>query len=61
LMAFRSALERGGSSVSREDITDWELPPPNMKLVKDGQPSDIAFSNTYSEKELEEKYNEMVT
>lgn len=53
LMAFRSGLEREGSPVSRQDIADWELPPPNVKLVKDSQPSDIAFSNPYSEKELE--------
>jgi hypothetical protein len=53
LMAFKSALERGGSPVSREEIIDWELPPPSKKLIKDGQPSDIAFSDPYSEDELE--------
>ena len=53
LMAFRSALEREGAPVHRDDIADWELPPPTRKLIQDGQPTDSAFSDPYSEEELE--------
>jgi len=52
LMAFRSALERGGSPVRREEMINWELPPPTRNLIRDGQPSDAAFSDPYSEEEL---------
>jgi len=52
LMAFRSVLERGGAPVRREEMADWELPPPSIELIKDGQPSDIAFSDPYSAEEL---------
>lgn len=52
LMAFKSGMDCGGAPVSRDDITDWELPSPSKKMVKDGQPSDTAFSDPYSEEEL---------
>jgi len=53
LLAFRSALERGGAPVRREEIADWELPPPTKKLMQDEQPTDSAFREPYSEEELE--------
>ena len=53
LMPFRSALERGGAPVSREEIEGWELPPPTAELKKNGQPTDIAFRNPYTLEELE--------
>ena len=54
LLAFRSGLEKDGAPVYRNEIKDWELSPPSKKLVLDGQPSDIAFSDPYSEEELDE-------
>jgi hypothetical protein len=52
LLAFRSGLERGGAPVPREDIADWELPPPTRELIQDGQPTDSAFVDPYSQEEL---------
>ena len=53
LLAFRSALERGGAPVRREEIAEWELPPPTRTLIQDWQPTDSAFRDPYSEEELE--------
>ncbi|MFC1542124.1 Gfo/Idh/MocA family oxidoreductase [Candidatus Latescibacterota bacterium] len=58
LMGFKSALEKNGAPVTREEIEDWELPPPGLALKKGNEPTDSAFSNPYSEEELKafEKY-----
>ena len=53
LLPFRSALERGGAPVLREELGGWELPPPSRKLIEDGQPTDSAFEDPYTEEELE--------
>jgi len=52
LMPFRSVLERDGAPVRREEIEDWELPPPSTSLMKDGQPTDSMFEAPYTEEEL---------
>ena len=52
LMGFRSALERNGAPVTREEIEGWEAPPVSSKLVKNGQPTDSAFQEPYSDSEM---------
>ena len=52
LLPFYSVLERGGSPVRREELGDWEVPPPSEKLMKDGQPGDSAFAAPYTDTEL---------
>ena len=54
LLPFYSVLERGGAHVRREELGDWELPPPGEQLMRDGQPTDSAFTAPYSEARLEE-------
>jgi hypothetical protein len=53
LLPFYSALERGGALVRREELAGWELPYPSPALMKDGQPTDSAFQEMYTETELE--------
>ena len=53
LLPFRSVLERNGAPVRREELEDWELPPPSLSLVRDGQPTDLMFREPYTEDELE--------
>ena len=52
LLPFYSVLERGGAPVRREELGDWEVPPPSEILMKDGQPGDSAFVAPYSEAQL---------
>ena len=53
LLPFYSVLERGGSLVRREELGDWEIPPPCAQLMRDGNPTDTAFAAPYSESQLE--------
>jgi hypothetical protein len=52
LLPFYSVLERDGTMVQRDELVDWELPYPSPKLMKDGQPTDSAFSAPYTEEQL---------
>ena len=54
LLPFYSALERGGALVKREELDDWELPPPSAVLMEDGLPTDSAFASPYTQAQLEE-------
>ena len=54
LLPFYSALKRGGAMVQREELGDWELPPPSAVLMEDGQPTDSAFASPYTQAQLEE-------
>lgn len=54
LLPFYSVLERGGAPVRRDELGGWELPPPSEALMKDGQPTDSAFPDLYTEAELRE-------
>lgn len=53
LLPFYSILHHDGASVRREALGDWELPYPSPALMRNGQPTDSAFHQTYSEMELE--------
>ena len=52
LLPFYSVLERGGAPVRREELGDWEVPPPSEKLMKEGRPGDSAFAAPYTDTEL---------
>ena len=54
LLPFYSVLERGGALVQREELGDWELPPPSAVLMEDGQPTDSAFASPYTQAQLAE-------
>ena len=54
LLPFYSALERDGAMVQREELGDWELPPPSAVLMEDGQPTDSAFALPYTQAQLAE-------
>ncbi len=54
LLPFYSALERDGAMVQREELGDWELPPPSAVLIEDGQPTDSAFASPYTQAQLAE-------
>ena len=53
LLPFYSILERDGAFVRREELGDWELPNPSPVLMRDGEPTDSAFQQPYTEAELE--------
>ncbi|MCC7261370.1 MAG: Gfo/Idh/MocA family oxidoreductase [Candidatus Latescibacteria bacterium] len=52
LMGFRSALEREGGLVTREELEGWEAPPISLALKKGDQPTDPTFGDPYSPEEL---------
>ncbi len=52
LMGFRSALEREGSPVTREELEGWEAPPISQALKKGSHPTDPAFADPYTPEEL---------
>lgn len=52
LMGFRSALEREGGLVSRDELEGWEAPPISLALKKGNQPTDGAFGDPYTPEEL---------
>ncbi len=58
LMGFKSALERNGAPVTRDDVENWELFPPSSEVKKGKEPTDSAFEEPYSKEELKtlEKY-----
>ena len=53
LLPFYPILERDGAFVRREEMGDWELPNPLPTLMQDGEPTDNAFQQPYTEPELE--------
>lgn len=53
LLPFYSILERDGAFVRREELGDWELPNPSGVLMRDGEPTDSAFQQPYTQAELE--------
>jgi hypothetical protein len=52
LLPFLSVLERNGEPAYRQELLYWELPPPSLSLVRDGQPTDSMFRDPYTEDEL---------
>ena len=53
LLPFYSILERGGAFVRREELGNWEVPNPSPVLMQDGEPTDSAFQQPYTEAELD--------
>lgn len=53
LLPFYSILECDGTFVRRDELGDWELPNPSPVLMRDGEPTDSAFQQPYTEAELE--------
>lgn len=53
LLPFYSALEIDGNMARPGDLDNWELPRPSEQLMRDGQPTDSAFSSLYSDEEME--------
>ena len=54
LLPFYSVMERGGALVRREELGDWEVPPPSAQLMRAGNPTDTAFTTPYTEGQLTE-------
>ena len=54
LLPFYAIMERNGAFVRREELGDWELSNPSEALTKDGQLTDGAFRQPYSDQELSE-------
>ncbi len=54
LLPFYSILERDGAFVRREELDDWEVANPSPMLMQDGEPTDSAFQQPYTESELAE-------
>lgn len=58
LMGFKSALDKKGAPVTRDEIEGWELFAPSLAVKKGKEPYDSAFEDPYSPEELKdlEKY-----
>ena len=58
LMGFKSVLDRKGAPVTRSEVEGWELFPPSRAAKKGAEPTDSAFEDPYSPRELRdlEKY-----
>jgi hypothetical protein len=52
LLPFYSILERDGAFVRREELGNWELSNPSPVLMRNGEPTDSAFQQPYTEAEL---------
>jgi hypothetical protein len=52
LMGFRSALDKKGAPVTRSEVEGWELFPPSHRAKKGSEPTDSAFQDPYSPREL---------
>ena len=53
LLPFYSVLEKGGNMARPEELDTWEVSRPSEVLMKDGQPTDTAFADLYTDEELE--------
>lgn len=58
IMGFKSAIEKDGAPVTRDEVEGWEVPPVSEALKKGKQPTDSAFEQPYTPQELKdlEKY-----
>ena len=52
LMGFKSAMEKNGAPVTRDEVEGWEILPPSKALMKGNQPTDSAFQEPYTPEEL---------
>jgi hypothetical protein len=54
LLPFYSVLEKEGDMARPEELDRWELPRPSEQLMDNGQPTDSAFHDLYTDAELDE-------